>query len=330
MNQSKNYAIEVDNLRKVFQTPIGFWKRQYKSIVAIEDVSFAIQPGELFGLLGPNGAGKTTTIKILSTLLLPTDGRAKIMGLDVIKDVHAIRHKIGFTFGGGRGLYGRLSGIDNLRYFAVLYGLEPSLAKKRIYELLELMGLTGREEERVENYSNGMKQRLHLARVMLHDPEILFLDEPTVGIDPVGSRTLRHLVKELVNLGKTVLLTTHYMYEAEELCDRIAIIKQGKIVALDTIAGLKQRTQNDTVISIQAQNNNKNTSEVIQSLSQLVPIHMSRNQSEQNILIQTKEPEIVLQRVAPLLQQQSIKSFEVRRPTLEDVYVSIVEANHNA
>jgi len=251
-----NYAIEVNKLRKIFTTRAGFWSRKTKTTVAVEDVSFNVCKGELFGLLGPNGAGKTTTVKMLSTILLPTAGTASIFGLDVTEQTQAVRERIGFSFGGARGLYGRLSAVDNLRYFAELYGLEPSTTRERIPEMLELVGLADRGEDRVETYSSGMQQRLHLARALLHDPELIFLDEPTVGIDPVGARELRKAIKELVAQGKTILLTTHYMAEAEELCDRIAIINEGLIVALDTPSVLKKRISGDTLFEIEIMNKN--------------------------------------------------------------------------
>ena len=234
-------AIDARNLHKMFSTRVGFWSGKRKETTAVHDISFQVRRGELFGLLGPNGAGKTTTIKMLSTLLLPTSGSISVLGLDALRQTKAVRRRIGFTFGGARGLYGRLTALDNLKYFAELYALEPSLAAKRIPEMLEVVGLTGREEDRVETFSSGMQQRLHLARALLHDPELIFLDEPTVGIDPVGARELRATIKTLLERGKTILLTTHYMAEAEELCDRIAIVNHGRIVAQDTPYGLKQR-----------------------------------------------------------------------------------------
>src|SRR5262245_25902530 len=176
-------------------------------IEAVRGVSFEIAEGELFGLLGPNGAGKTTTIKMLITLLIPTSGQARVLGLDVVKDAHEVRKRVGYVFGGDRGLYERLSALDNLRYFAELYGVPPKAQKRRIHELLELVGLAGREKERVEGYSRGMRQRLHIARGLLHDPHVLFLDEPTIGLDPIGARELRSLVATLVaEQRKTVLL----------------------------------------------------------------------------------------------------------------------------
>ena len=189
---------------------------------------------QLFAFLGPNGSGKTTTIRILTTLLRPTSGRAEVAGLDVVHQAAEVRKRIGYVFGGDRGLYERLSAYDNLRYFAELYGVSGSRQRARIDEVLELVGLKGREKERVEGYSRGMRQRLHVARGILHDPEVVFLDEPTIGVDPVGARDLRQTIADLVASGKTVLLTTHYMFEADALCDRIAVIAKGQIVGEGT------------------------------------------------------------------------------------------------
>ena len=254
MKNDQEIAVNVTNLHKLFYSIRGFWRQHKHPIVAVEDISFDIKRGELFGVVGPNGAGKTTTVKMLSTLLLPTSGTASVLGLDILRDTREIRRHIGFTFGGNKGLYGRLSGLDNLRYFAELYKIDPDIIGGRIAELLEIVGLTGREQDRVETYSSGMQQRLHLARAMLHDPEMIFLDEPTVGIDPIGAREIRQLVKELVERGKTVLLTSHYLYEVEELCDRIAVVNHGKIIALDTPAALKSHSKGDCVVVIQVPN----------------------------------------------------------------------------
>ncbi|HET8605681.1 MAG TPA: ABC transporter ATP-binding protein, partial [Gaiellaceae bacterium] len=208
-------VVEVDELRRTYRTSTGLLRRRSLSVEAVRGVSFEIGAGELFGLLGPNGAGKTTTIKMLITLLRPTGGSARVLGFDVARQPREVRRRIGYVFGGDRGLYERLSALDNLRYFAELYGVEPRAQRARIAELLELVGLTGRERERVEGYSRGMRQRLHIARGLLHDPEVLFLDEPTIGIDPVGARELRATIGTLKEQGKTILLTTHYMFEAD-------------------------------------------------------------------------------------------------------------------
>src|ERR671939_1361312 len=202
-------VIEALDLRRTYRTTTGTLRRRPLEVEAVRGVSFDVPEGELFGLLGPNGAGKTTTIKMLITLLLPTAGSARVLGHDVVADPREVRKRIGYVFGGDRGLYERLSARDNLRYFAELYGVSGKAQRARIDEVLELVGLSGREQERVEGYSRSMRQRLHIARGILHDPEVVFLDEPTIGVDPVGARDLRQTI-------------SGHMFEADSLCDRIA------------------------------------------------------------------------------------------------------------
>src|SRR5881394_1714010 len=244
-------VVEARDLHRVYKTHTGTLRRRVKEIEAVRGVSFEIEKGELFGLLGPNGAGKTTTIKMLITLLIPTSGSARVLGLDVVRQAREVRKRIGYVFGGERGVYERLSGYDNLRYFAELYGVPAREQERRIEELLQLVGLKDREHERAEGYSRGMKQRLHVARGLLHDPEVLFLDEPTIGLDPVGAREVRSMIASLTAAGKTVLLTTHYMFEADALCDRIAVISKGSIVATGTPAELKRLVVEGSVVEIE-------------------------------------------------------------------------------
>src|ERR671918_3184402 len=244
-------VVEAHDLHRTYRTSTGVLRRKWMNVEAVRGVSFEIKEGELFGLLGPNGAGKTTTIKMLITLLIPTEGTAQVLGYDVVKDAREVRKRIGYVFGGERGVYERLSGYDNLRYFAELYGVPPKQIRPRIESLLELVGLKGREQERVEGYSRGMRQRLHIARGLLHDPPVLFLDEPTIGVDPVGARELRATISSLADAGKTILLTTHYMFEADSLCDRIAVINRGEIVAHGTPADLKNRVESGRVVEVE-------------------------------------------------------------------------------
>ncbi len=320
-------AIDVKQLHKEFTTRVGFWSGKTKTTIAVDDISFEIQRGELFGLLGPNGAGKTTTVKMLSTILLPTAGSASILGFDVVKQTQAVRERIGFTFGGARGLYGRLSATDNLLYFAELYGLQPHVTRKRISELLELVDLSDRRNDRVETYSSGMQQRLHLARALLHDPELIYLDEPTVGIDPVGARELRKTVKELVARGKTILLTTHYMAEAEELCDRIAIIKKGRIVALDAPANLKKQIPGDSLVEIEIRTPDLAIFQAkLQGIKNLT-FDVCDTDGNKKLSVRTTHPAEVMRVMAPFINSQQILNLEVRNQTLEDVYVSIIQGD---
>ena len=317
-------AIEIHNLKRIYRARIGVIKRSIKEVTAVEDISFDIKSGELFGLLGPNGAGKTTTVKMLATLLIPTRGKASILGYDVVKDAQEVRKHIGFIFVGERGLYWRLSGIDNLRYFASLYGVEPDVSKKRIPFLLEMVGLKDRGNERVEGYSRGMKQRLHVARTLLHDPEILFLDEPTIGLDPVGARDFRMVIRNLQSENKTILLTTHYMFEADSLCQRVAVIDKGTIVALDSPSELKKHVADLSVIEIETFGTSKEVIERVRALPFVDALQVQEQEQRQMLLVQTARGAEAVPDVIESLNGTRVGRVIVREPTLEDAYVRLV------
>jgi ABC-2 type transport system ATP-binding protein len=317
-------VIEAIDLRRTYRTTTGVIRRKPLEVEAVRGISFAVEHGELFGLLGPNGAGKTTTIKMLITLLLPTSGEARVLGHDVVADAREVRRRIGYVFGGDRGLYERLSALDNLRYFAELYGVSGKAQRARIAEVLELVGLTGREQERVEGYSRDMRQRLHIARGILHDPEVVFLDEPTIGVDPVGARDLRRTIADLVTSGKTVLLTTHYMFEADALCDRIAVIAKGEIVGEGTPAALKAGVADGRVTEIEVFGVGEAVVERLRALDGVTAVAVEERDQKQLLVVQTTgERELT----APLLAE--LDGIEVgrvssREPTLEDAYVALV------
>jgi ABC-2 type transport system ATP-binding protein len=317
-------AIVVKNLKRVYRARIGVFKRSIKEVVAVDDISFEIKAGELFGLLGPNGAGKTTTVKMLATLLIPTQGSASILDYDVVADANEVRKHIGFIFGGERGLYWRLSGIDNLRYFASLYSVEPDVSKKRIPYLLEMVGLKDRGNERVEGYSRGMKQRLHVARTLLHDPEILFLDEPTIGLDPVGAREFRQVIRDLQSEKKTILLTTHYMFEADSLCERVAVIDKGLIVALDSPSELKRHVSDLSVIEVETFGASAESLERLKALPFVDSLSVRDQDQRQILLIQTPRGAEAVPDVMSSLDGQRVGRVIVREPTLEDAYVRLV------
>ena len=317
-------AIVISHLRRVFKSHIGVIKRTTKEIVAVDDISFDIQEGELFGLLGPNGAGKTTATKMLTTLLIPTGGFATVKGFDVVKRADEVRKRIGFIFGGERGLYWRLSGIDNLRYFASLYGIDPDVSKKRIAYLLELVGLNGRGEENVSGYSRGMKQRLHVARTLLHNPDILFLDEPTLGLDPVGAREFRQVILDLQSEKKTILLTTHYMFEADALCDRIAVINHGRIIALDTPGGLKTHVKDLNVVELETFGLPNEMLEKLRALSFVDALSVEEQGQKQILLLQTARGAEAVPDIMGAIEGQRVGRVVVREPTLEDAYVRLV------
>ena len=317
-------AIEAIDLVRTYRTHTGVVRRRPITVEAVRGVSFDVRPGELFGLLGPNGAGKTTMIKMLITLLLPTSGTARVMGFDVVRETTAVRQRIGYVFGGDRGLYDRVSAMDNLRYFAELYGVEPSEQKRRIGALLELVGLTGRETEKVEGYSRGMRQRLHIARGLLHDPEVIFMDEPSIGLDPVGARELRQTVRSLVDAGKTVLLTTHYMFEADALCDRIAVINAGRIVAAGTGTDLKNAIADRTIVEIETFGVTDEVLERLRHDDDVSAINVEDRDQSQILLVQSDRGAHIMQRLLSLLGDTRVGKVVAREPTLEDAYVHLI------
>jgi ABC-2 type transport system ATP-binding protein len=317
-------AIEVRNLRRVFRATIGVVRRKIKEIVAVDDISFEVYDGELFGLLGPNGAGKTTTVKMLTTMLIPTSGEARVLGLDVVRSAEALRSRIGFVFGGERGLYWRLSGYDNLRYFASLYHVDPAVSRKRIPYLLDLVGLSDRGQEKVEGYSRGMKQRLHIARTLLHDPQVLFLDEPTIGLDPVGARELRQVVRNLQAEKKTILLTTHYMFEADALCQRIAVIDKGRIIALDTPEGLKTYVKDLAVIEFEVYGVPSSVLEQLRAQPYVHTVSVENRDQKQALLIHSPRGSQAVPDLLSMMNGIRIGNVIVREPTLEDAYVRLV------
>ena len=209
---------------------------RYGDLLAVDHINFDVGQGEILGFLGPNGAGKTTTVKMLTGQLLPKDGRATLLGLDVAKQTAEVQSRIGVCFE-QTNLYEQMSAIDNLNLFADLFGVKDFDG----FSLLKRVGLAGREKDKVSGYSKGMKQRLMIARSIVNSPEILFMDEPTTGLDPVSAEAIRHLIQDERNRGATVFLTTHDMWEADKLCDRVAFMESGKIAALDTPHSLKQQ-----------------------------------------------------------------------------------------
>jgi ABC-2 type transport system ATP-binding protein len=293
-------AVEVDGLVKRFG---GF--------TAVDEVSFAVQPGELFGFLGPNGAGKTTTISILCTLLRPSGGSARVAGHDVAREPAAVRSSIGLVFQEIT-LDDYLTGSENLKFHAVLYGCHPAQVRERAAPLLEMVGLTDRADQQVRFYSGGMKRRLEIARGLLHAPRVLFLDEPTIGLDP---QTRVHIWDYVDTLRQreatTMFLTTHYMDEAER-CDRIAIIDQGRIVAIDTPDALKASIGDDIVTVVTA-DDDAAQEQIARSLG------VSGEKTDDGLRLRVpKGDEFV-----PSLFEHGldVRSVSVRRPSLDDVFL---------
>lgn len=300
-------AIKIENLTK-----------EFNSFVAIDHISFNVNQGELFGLLGPNGAGKTTIINMLSTLLKPTSGYAEVGGINVSKNRDAVRNNIGIVFQ-EPALDDRLTGRENLEFHAMMYGMSKEKRSKRINEVLELVELTDKADVLVENYSGGMKRRLEIARGLIHKPKVLFLDEPTLGLD---TQTRRHIWDYIKKLNKesevTIILTTHYMEEADFLCDRVAIIENGKIVVLDTPNKLKDMLGGD-VVSMEVE---RNIEDLMNHLKDLKWIKtMKKHNGNLNLTMEMGEKKIP--ELVNIAQKFGVKinSVNLHKPSLEDVFL---------
>lgn len=328
--------VEVDALRKVFpkrkkaRGPFSFLRGRSASeesdtFVAVDGVSFAIRKGEVFGLLGPNGAGKTTTIRMLSTLLEPTSGRVSIGGYDALKQPDLVRQSLGAVLTGERSVYWKLTGRENLAYFAALYHLPPKVAKARVDELLVRMNLEGRADEYVERYSSGMKQRVAIAKALLADPPLLLLDEPTIGLDPQSARNLRELILEIKAEGRTVLLTTHYMEEADGLCDRIGIVDAGKIIALDTPANLKKLIRQLDVVQLELDAFDPTLEPTLRALPTVEQLVVTVQGGTTTLALHTTDGRGTLPGLIDLLTQSGsrLSHIGVVEPTLEDVFITL-------
>ena len=308
-------VIRTDGLKRTFG-------RGDSEKVAVNSISFEVKKGEIFGILGPNGAGKTTTIRMLSTLLKPTSGKAEVLGIDVSDDRRSkeLRKRINMVSGGERGLYYRLTGRQNLKYFSDLYGVPKDIRDERIEKTLELVGMTEAAERRVEEYSRGMKQRIHIARALINDPEVLYLDEPTIGLDPEISLQIRRIVKGLSDNGKTIILTTHYMFEAEELCDRMIILKQGNVVGYGSVEELKSKVSDDTMVRIVT---TKDPSDAVSSLctDSITDKRIEALSGRFAVSIRCRKDSDIISTLEEALQPYGIRSIGYDEPTLEDTYL---------
>jgi ABC-2 type transport system ATP-binding protein len=304
-------AVVVEEIRRVF-TP-----RKRDPVTALDGVSLAIPAGEVHGLLGPNGAGKTTLVKILSTVLLPTGGRASVLGHDVVTEARAVRPQIGIVFGGERGLYWRLSGRQNLEYWGALYKLSRAEIRERTEQLLERVGISERADERVETYSRGMKQRLHLARGLIGVATVPFLEEPTTGMDPLAAREFRALIGELRGEGRTILLATHDMAEAETLCDRVTLIDRGAILATES-----PRTLGRVISRFQRIDVEGAPEALVAQVAALAGV-ASVVPGDVGVRIEVAE-EGVTADVLKLLVDGGVTSVRTSMPSLEEVYVHLI------
>jgi ABC-2 type transport system ATP-binding protein len=294
--------------------------RKFRDFTAVKGISFNVEQGEIFGFLGPNGAGKSTTINMLCTLLRPTSGQAIVNGFDIAKQHNEVRQSIGLIFQ-DPSLDERLSGRENLNFHAMIYNVPPELFKRRADDLLEMVELTDKAGELVKNYSGGMKRRLEIARGLIHHPHVLFLDEPTIGLDP---QTRRHIWAYLHNLreqeGVTMFMTTHYMDEAEN-CDHIAVIDHGEIVAMDTPEGLKSLVGGD-VVTVHTSDNAR-AAEKLEKSAQVE----SRQGPDGQLIMEVQQGDQFIPQMMQIFANGgspvSVQSVNLRRPTLEDVFIKL-------
>jgi len=335
-------AVEVINLTRVFDS-------KGKRVVALDDVNLKISKGEILGLLGANGAGKTTLVKILATLLLPTSGYAYVYGYDVVSDAKKVRRIINLVSGGETPGYGLLTVKENLWFFSQLYGLSNSDAKARINALIEDMELEEYKDVRVHKLSTGYKQRLNLARGFINDPKIVLLDEPTLGLDVINAKHIRSYIRRWVGYDseRAVMLTTHYLVEAEEICDKIAIIYKGRIVAYETPEALKRSLMDSTVIEMYIMNNSDhantiNTIKNVLEASSILGYEINgvyNSDEKEGMVIKDNDKNIRLkiilndEYIVPSIVEMFVKhglkllSVNKNNPTLEDVYIRYVSGS---
>ncbi len=318
-------ALEVDNLRKEFETKTGpLFRKKRETITAVDGVSFAIDRGEIFSLLGPNGAGKTTTIKMLATLLIPTAGTARVFGHDVVREEATVRRLMTTVLPGERTLFWKLTVKENLRYFGSLYGLTKAYTERRIAELISFFGMEEKANALVERLSTGQRQKIVLSRALLPDPQLILLDEPTLGLDPNAARQLRELIRSVRDQGKTVLLTTHYMYEADELSDRVAIINKGRIACLDTPDQLKRSINAQKIIRAETDVWTPACSSAFEAAFPGNSIELEPDRESVRLTIMVRSGDVTIGRLASIALEcgATIRTVQVDEPSLEDVFVA--------
>lgn len=312
------YAVEADSLSRIF-------KAKGKPVVALSKLNLNINYGEILGLLGANGAGKTTFVKILATLLLPSEGRATVYGFDIVKQAKRVRRVINLVSGGETPGYGILTVRENLWFFSQLYGLPRDKARARIDQLIHDMELQEYSDTRMHKLSTGYKQRLNLSRGFINDPKVLFLDEPTLGLDIINARHIRKYVKDWVrsDRSRAVLLTTHYMAEAEEICDRIAIIHNGSIVACETPQTLKASVERNTLVKIEVRNASPVAFEGVKGV---IGASMDSNSDGITRIKVVLDSESGIPDIVSHLASNGCKivSINTSEPSLEDVYIKYV------
>jgi ABC-2 type transport system ATP-binding protein len=322
-------AIETASLSKRFRQvrtmkDLAFYRWRTESVLAVDEVSLEIREGELFGLLGENGAGKSTLIRMLSTTILPTSGQARVLGHDVVREAEAVRKLIGIVTGDERSFYWRLTGRQNLEYFAALYHLPRSSIRQRIDELLEVLDVASAADRRFDGYSTGTKQRFAIARGMLTEPRVLFLDEPTRALDPIAADELRdHIANNIVGrLGYTALLATHTLSEAEAICNRIAIMRAGHVVQVGTVQQLRERLGLTPILELSLSHCPQGLLDRLCALAEVTSIDVEEAPPRTKLAIHLASPEGPIGHVIGTVLDagSGLYSSTMREPTLDDIY----------
>jgi ABC-2 type transport system ATP-binding protein len=322
-------AVQVKDLRKIFisRKKKFFRTIEKKEFKAVDGVSFNIYKGEIFGLLGPNGAGKTTTIKMITGLLRPTSGSVCVMDKDVDKKPLEALKNIGTVLAGDRSIYWKLTARENLEYFASLYGCNKAEGKKRAEAIINRLGLTEKADELVEKFSTGMKQKVALGKALIPNAPVVLLDEPTLGLDPQSALNLREIIMDIKSEGRTVLLTTHYMEEADFLCDRIAIIDGGKIIALDTPENLKKSINEVKSIKIELTKAEEKLISDIKAIENVKTVINDYNSEKRNytLTIHHTNGNTIIQKILDCISknESQILNINVLEPSLEDVFIHL-------
>jgi ABC-2 type transport system ATP-binding protein len=324
-------AIEAKDLGRIYKIR-GNKKEAARELVALKSINLEVKRGELFGLLGPNGAGKTTLIKILTTLLSPSSGQALVAGYDVAKDPDKVRPRINMVSGGESSGYGLLTVRENLWMFAQFYGIPSKIANERIKDLLKIVGLEDRINTKSSDLSTGLRQKMNIVRGFLTDPDVLFLDEPTLGLDVEASRDVRKFVRGWVDRdqNRTLLLTTHYMVEADELCDRVAIINQGQVLACDTPAQLKRNLQSEAIFRVEISPLNGLKTDAFEKLNGVKKVTHEAFDGYSILELSLAEDDALGTVVNTLTSNDiHILNLQKREATLEDVFVNLVGKRMN-
>lgn len=318
-------TVRLEEISKTYQTKQrkGLLKSEMRSVNALQGISMQVRAGEIFGLLGPNGAGKTTLIKIITTLLIPTRGDAWVNGYHIIKDENQVRASVGCMLMGERGLYWKLTGRENLEYFGALYHLPPADRADRTREILSLLNMEDLADRTVETYSSGQKMYLAFGKALINDAPILVLDEPTNTLDVPTASALRAVVRELNDRGKTVIYTTHIMAEAESLCDRVAIIDYGRLLALGTLDELKVSLQRDQVIRIEGVIPHK-AIEAVQGLPAVRQATVNARDGLKELTVVSADGQQILPRLIEIMNDAGalIQKIAPEETTLEDVFIA--------